>query len=109
MKNKFKKNDIVKIISGENIGRISKIVSFFPKVRKVLVTGVNIVKRNIKPNKTNLKGSVITKEMPIHMSNIMHVDSKTNLVSRIGIKLSKYNKKLRFLKKSGKFIDGENE
>ena len=78
MASKFKKNDKIKVISGKDKGKVSKILKVMPKINKVLIEGVGIVKRHTKPNKLNPEGGVIQKEMPINVSNIMHLDPKTN-------------------------------
>ncbi len=107
MANKFKKNDTVKIITGKDKGKVSKILKFFPKLNKALVSGVNIVKKHTKPSKLNPKGGIEQREMTIHTSNIMHVDPDTNSVSKIGFRLLKDGGKVRYLKKSNGIIDNK--
>ena len=107
MANKFKKNDKVKVISGKDKGKISEIVSYFPKDNKVILNGVNLVKKHTKPNKINPEGGIIQKEMPIHVSNIMHVDPKTNSVAKIGFKKTEKGNNVRYYKKSGELIDNK--
>ena len=107
MANKFKKSDKVKVITGKDKVKISEIISFIPKSNKVVIGGVNIVKRHTKPNKFNPEGGIVQKEMPIHVSNIMHVDLKTNSASKIGFKFLEDGKKVRYLKKTGELIDNK--
>jgi large subunit ribosomal protein L24 len=107
MANKFKKSDKVKVITGKDKGKISEIIGFIPKSNKVVISGVNVVKRHTKPNKFNPEGGIVQKEMPIHVSNIMHVDLKTNSVSKIGFKFLEDGKKVRYLKKTGELIDNK--
>jgi large subunit ribosomal protein L24 len=107
MANKFKKNDKVKVITGKDKGKISEIISFTPKNDKVILNGVNLVKRHTKPNKLNPEGGIVQKEMPIHVSNIMHIDPKTNSAVRIGFKFLKDGRKVRYLKKTGELIDNK--
>ena len=107
MASKFKKDDKVQVICGKDKGKVSKILKIIPKANKVLMEGVGIVKRHTKPNKLNPEGGIISKEMPIDMSNIMHVDPKTNTVTRIGFKLTDEGKRVRYSKKSGELIDNK--
>jgi large subunit ribosomal protein L24 len=107
MANKFKKSDKVKVITGKDKGKISEIISFIPKTNKVIVGGVNVVKKHTKPNKFNPEGGIVQKEMPIHVSNVMHVDLKTNSASKIGFKFLEDGKKVRYLKKTGELIDNK--
>ena len=107
MANKFKKSDKVKVITGKDKGKISEIISFIQIFNKVVIGGVNIVKRHTKPNKFNPEGGIVQKEMPIHVSNIMHVDLKTNSASKIGFKFLEDGKKVRYLKKTGELIDNK--
>ena len=107
MANKFKKNDKVKVICGKDKGKIAEIISYFPKDNKVILGGVNLVKRHTKPNKLNPEGGIIQKEMPIHISNIMHIDPKTNSVTKIGFKKTKNGNNARYYKKSGELIDNK--
>ena len=107
MASKFKKGDKVKIISGKDKGRVTVISKVMPKTNKALVEGVGIVKRHTKPNKLNPEGGIIEKEMPIDMSKIMHLDPETNVVTRIGFKITDDGKKVRYSKKSGKLIDNK--
>ncbi len=81
---KIKKNDNVIVIAGNNRGKTGKVLKVFPKVNRVIVEGVNLRKRHTKPNQKNPQGGIVEKEAPIHVSNIMIVDPKTNEATRIG-------------------------
>lgn len=70
MKFKIKKDDLVKVIAGDDKGKEGKILRVIPKDCKVVVEGVNIVKKAIKPSEENKKGGFINKELPIHISNV---------------------------------------
>ena len=107
MANKFKKNDKVKVIAGKDKGKVSEIINFIPKSNKVILNGINLVKRHTKPNKLNPEGGIVQKEMPIHISNIMHIDPKTNSAVKIGFKFLEDGKKVRYLKKTGELIDNK--
>jgi len=98
--NKFKKGDKVKVITGKDRGKISQITKLFPKLDKILLHGVNVVKKHMKPNKSNPEGGIIRKELPIHFSNVMHIDPATNVVSKIGFRFLPNGRKTRYFKKS---------
>lgn len=110
MKLHVKKNDTVKVISGAAKGTIGKVLKVYTETGRVLVEGVNIVTRHTKPNATYPQGGRITKEAPIHASNLMVIDPKTNEASRLGHKLVTDDKtgkvrSYRVSKKSGELID----
>jgi len=107
MANKFKKNDKVKVITGKDKGKISEIINFITKSNRVILNGVNLVKRHTKPSKLNPEGGIVQKEMPIHISNIMHIDPKTNSAVKIGFKFLEDGKKVRYLKKTGELIENK--
>lgn len=110
MKLHVKKNDMVKVISGDSKGTTGKVLKVYVETGRVLVEGVNIITRHTKPNATYPQGGRITKEAPIHASNVMIIDPKTNDVSRLGHKMVKDEKtgklkSYRMSKKSGEIID----
>jgi large subunit ribosomal protein L24 len=71
---KIKKGDTVKIISGDDKGKKSKVLRVFPKLDRVLVEGVNVMKRHERPRKQGSKGQTVEKAMPVHVSNVMKVE-----------------------------------
>ncbi len=87
MKTKIKKNDNVMVISGNDRGKIGKVLKVFPKEQRVIVEGVNLRKRHRKPSQRNPQGGIIENEAPIHISNVMILDPKTNEPTRIGSKI----------------------
>ena len=97
---KIKKGDKVKVITGAYKGTIAEVIKAMPKENKVIVEGVNIVKKHQKPTQANPDGGIIEKEAPIHVSNVMAYDAKAKKASRIGYKEEK-GKKVRVLKKTG--------
>lgn len=110
MKLHVKKNDTVKVISGNAKGTIGKVLKVYTETGRVLVEGVNIVTRHTKPNATYPQGGRITKEAPIHASNLMVIDPKTNEASKLGHKLviddkTGKSRSYRYSKKSGELID----
>ena len=100
---KIKKGDKVKVITGHYKGTVGDVISVLPREDKVIVEGVNLVKKHTKPNNTNPDGGIIEKEMPIHVSNVMAYDSKAKKTSKIGTKEEK-GKKVRVYKKTGAVI-----
>ena len=97
---KLKTGDKVVIISGKDRGKTGKIVRVFPLENRLLVEGVNIVKRHEKPRQAGKKGQIVDKTMPISAANAMLIDAKTGKRTRIGYKVEG-DKKVRFAKKSG--------
>jgi len=114
MASKFKKGDRVMVIAGEQRPRkgqdgkkkpvVGQILKVFPEEDRVLISGVNMVKRHTKQS-ARTQGGIITKEAPVHMSNIAHVDPKSGEATRIGFKTLQDGRKVRFAKKSGEVID----
>ena len=99
-----KKGDKVMVISGKDKGKTGVILSAFPKKDRVLVEGVNIVKKHVKPNQLNPQGGIVSQEAAIHVSNVMLIDPKSGEPTRVGFKVED-GKKVRVSKKSGKVID----
>ena len=104
MKKKFKlkKGDEVIVLTGKDKGKTGKIIKMVPKEMKAVVSEINKVKKNQKPD-NNQPGGIIDKEMPIHISNLSFYDPELKKGIRIGFKLEK-NKKTRINKSSGKEI-----
>ena len=99
-----KKGDKVMVISGKDKGKTGVILSAFPKKDRVLVEGVNIVKKHVKPNQLNPQGGIVSQEAAIHVSNVMLIDPKTGEPTRVGFKVED-GKKVRVAKKSGNVIN----
>ena len=97
---KIKKGDQVKVITGKYKGTIGEVLQVFPKEDKVIVEGVNIAKKHLKPSQQNPDGGIVEKLLPIHVSNVMAYDSKKKVASRIGFTEEK-GKKVRVYKKTG--------
>ena len=95
--------DQVMVISGKDKGKTGVILSAFPKKDRVLVEGVNIVKKHTKPNQANPQGGIVEQEAAIHVSNVMLIDPKTGEPTRVGYKVED-GKKVRVAKKSGEII-----
>ena len=100
----FKVGDEVVVITGSDKGKKGKIIKTLKENNKVVVEGVNIIKKHIKPN-GQTAGSIEEMEAPIHASNVMIVDPKTNKRTRIGHTVDKKGKKIRISKKSNESLD----
>jgi large subunit ribosomal protein L24 len=108
LKTRLKKNDRVRVISGNHKGKEGKILKLFRDKESVIVEGVNIIKRHTRPTQKNPQGGISQREAPIHLSNVMLIDPKANEPSRIGMQIitdeSGKKKRMRFGKKSGEII-----
>ena len=99
---KLKKGDEVIVLTGKDKGKTGKIVKIFPKKMKAIVSELNRVKKNQKPD-NNQPGGIVDKEMPLHISNLSFYDPELKKGIKIGYKLDN-NKKTRINKSSGKEI-----
>jgi len=100
-----KKDDNVIVITGKDKGKKGRVIAAYPRENRVLVEGVNMVKRHTRPSQANPQGGIIEREAPIHVSNVMHIDPKSGNPTRIGYKVLDNGKKVRIAKKSGQEID----
>ena len=100
----IKKDDNVIVLTGRDKGKKGKVIKVFPKEDCALVQGVNVVKRHQRQTQKE-QGGIVSKEAPIHLSNIAHVDPKSGKPTRIGFKTMADGSKVRFAKKSGEVID----
>lgn len=100
-KMKIKKNDTVIVLSGDDKGKIGVVKQAMPMENKVIVEGVNLVKRHTKPSQTN-PGGIVTKEAAINVSNV--AIAKDGKATKVGYKVVD-GKKVRFARKSGDVID----
>ena len=102
---RIKKGDKVQVIAGAYKGTVAEVTKVFPKDSKVIVEGVNIVKKHMKPTQANPDGGIIEKEMPIHISNVMAYDEKAKTASKIRYEIKEdkkgYKQKVRGYKKTG--------
>lgn len=99
-----KKGDKVQVMSGKDKGKQGVILRALPRQNRVIVEGVNNVKKHAKPSQSYPQGGIIDQEAPIHVSNVMPLDPKTNEPTRVGYKI-KDGKKVRIAKKSGEALD----
>lgn len=98
---KIKTNDTVKVISGKDRGKIGKVLKVIRSKSKVVVAGVNVVKKHQKAQGDNKPKGIIEFEAPIDASNVMYYDNETKKASRVGFKIEK-DKKVRVFKANNK-------
>ena len=99
---KIKKGDTVKVIAGKDNGKEGKVLSVDAKNNKVVVEGVNVIKKHTKPSAANQNGGIVKQEGPIDASNVMYIHK--GKATRVGFKIEN-DKKVRFAKTTGEVID----
>jgi large subunit ribosomal protein L24 len=99
-----RKGDTVMVIAGDDKGRTGEVLRVDAKARKVVVQGVNRVYRHLRPSRQHPQGGRIQKEMPVDISNVLPVDPKTNLPTRVGFRTADDGSKERFARKSGQSL-----
>jgi large subunit ribosomal protein L24 len=103
-KMKIRKGDQVTVITGKDTGKTGEILRVIPAKRRVIVQGVNMIKRHTRPVAGN-PGGIIEREASIHASNVSLLDPKENTPTRVGYKFLEDGRKARFAKRSGEIID----
>lgn len=98
------KGDKVKVITGAFKGTIGDVIKVNAKDEKVMIEGVNLQKKHLKPSQVNPDGGVIEKEGWIHVSNVQLYDAKSKQASRVGYKTDNKGNKVRYFKKSGQIV-----
>ncbi len=106
---KIHKNDTVMVIAGNSRGKTGKVLKVYPDKHRVIVEGVNLMKRHTRPNQKNPQGGIIQREGTIHVSNVMLVDPKSNEVTRVGTKVVKdettgKKRRMRIAKSTGEMF-----
>ncbi len=101
---KIKKGDKVVVLTGRDKGRSGEVLQVVPKEERALVRGVNMIKRHQRQS-MNQEGGIISKEAPIHLSNLALADPKDGKATRVGFKIHD-GRKVRVAKRSGELIDG---
>ena len=99
----IKRNDKVKVIAGKDKGKEGEVLQAIPALDRVVVKGVNVVKKHQKPSNDNPSGGIAEVEAPIHVSNVMLIDTSNNEPTRVGFKVED-GKKVRVSKKTGEII-----
>lgn len=101
---RIKKGDTVVVRSGRYKGKTGKVTTVHPKTNQVTVEGINIVKKHVKPSRTNPQGGILDITKPLNVSKVGIVEPTTKKASRIGYQIDKEGNKVRIYKKSGKEI-----
>src|SRR5580700_1890317 len=102
---KIRKGDRVVVLTGRDKGRVGEVVEVNPTAERALVRGVNIVKRHQRQS-AQQEGGIVSKELPVHLSNIAIADPKDGKPTRVGFKVGTDGRKVRVAKRSGVEIDG---
>ncbi len=101
---KIRKGDRVIVIAGRDKGQTGEVLKINTKDNRVLVQGVNMIKRHQRPSQT-VQGGIVEMEAAIHISNLAHIDPKDQKPTRVGFKVLEGERKVRFAKRSGEVID----
>jgi large subunit ribosomal protein L24 len=101
---KIKKGDRVVVLAGKDKGKTGEVLLVVRKESRVIVSGVNMVKRHTAPSQMSA-GGIIEKEAALHVSNVAHADPKDGKPTRVGFKVIAGDRKVRFAKRSGEVID----
>ena len=105
MKRHVKKDDLVVVIAGKEKGKKGKVLKVFPKKGRVIVEGLNLVKRHTRPNQMTQQGGIIEREAPMAISNVQLYDPKADGPVRTGRKRLEDGKKVRYSMKTGEVLD----
>lgn len=98
---RIKKNDTVRVITGEDRGKEGRVLKVYPDKHRLIVEKVNLIKRHTRPSKSVPQGGIIEKEAPINETNVMLVCPKTGKPTRIGMEVAADGSRTRTSKKSG--------
>ena len=102
----IRKNDQVYVIAGKDRGKTGRVMRVLPKEQKVLVEGVNMIKKAVKANPAkNVKGGVVQREAPLHLSNVAVICPETNAPTRVGREILQDGSRIRIARKSGAALD----
>jgi large subunit ribosomal protein L24 len=104
LKLKIKKGDNVVVISGRDKGKTGEVLRVLPAESRAVVQGVNIARRHTKP-RVGDPGGIVEKELPIHISNLAHIDPQSGRATRVGYKFLEDGRKVRVARRSGEVID----
>jgi large subunit ribosomal protein L24 len=106
LKSPVRKNDMVVVRAGKDRGKRGRVLRVLAEKNRVVVEGVNMIKRHTRPNpQKNIKGGIVEREAPIHASNVMLLDPDTNEPTRIGTKVLPDGRRVRIARKSGTTVD----
>jgi large subunit ribosomal protein L24 len=101
-----KKNDLVYILSGKDRGKTGKVLKVFPDKDRAVVEGLNYIQKHTRPNpQKNVKGGILPKESPVHLSNLMVVCKRCNKRSRVGFSVVQDGRKVRICRHCNELLD----
>ncbi len=98
---KIRKDDMVKVISGKDRGKVGKVLQIFPKNNRAIVEGVNLAKKHLRPSAKQQKGGIVDKEIPLNCSNIQIFCTRCSRSTRVGRRLLSDGKRERYCRKCG--------
>ena len=101
---RIKKGDRVVLLAGKDKGKSGEVLRVMPKEKRVLVSGVNMIRRHTRPSQTG-PGGIEEREASVHVSNVAHIDPKDDKPTRVGFKFIEGGRKVRYAKRSGEVID----
>ena len=102
----IKKNDLVYVLSGKDRGKTGKVLKVYLEKQKAVVEGINFIQKHTRPNpQKNVKGGILPKESPIHISNLMVVCKRCNKHARVGVSIIQNNRKARICKNCNELLD----
>jgi large subunit ribosomal protein L24 len=101
---KIRKGDRVKVVTGRSKGKVGDVLRVLPEENRVVVSGVNVIKRHTKPSRAE-SGGIIEREAAIHVSNVALLDPKSDKPTKVGFKFLEDGRKVRFARASGETID----
>jgi large subunit ribosomal protein L24 len=102
---KIKKGDTVVVLTGKDKGKSGEVLSVIPTDNRAVVRGINVAKKHQKQSASE-QGGIVSKELPIHLSNIAIADPKDGKATRVGFKITEDGRKQRVAKRSGDLING---
>lgn len=106
LKTPIRKNDTVVVRTGKDRGKQGRVLQLVPEKNRLVVEGVNVIKRHTRPNpQKNVKGGIIEREAAIHVSNVMLLDPESNKPTRVGFRIENDGRKVRFGRKSGVAVE----
>jgi large subunit ribosomal protein L24 len=101
-----RKNDEVIVLTGKDRGKRGRVLQVLPERNRVVVEGVNMIKRHTKPNpQKNVKGGIVERESSIHASNVQPIDPETGKATRVGRKVLEDGRRVRVSRRSGSVLD----
>ena len=104
-KRKIRKDDEVIVLTGRDKGKRGAVLRIITKTDRVLVEGVNVTKRHVKPTQAEPQGGIVEREAPIHISNVALIDPESDRPTRVGYKTLEDGRKVRVAARSGEVID----